>query len=142
MAESKADLTVRPLNIASITDAFKLKGKAVFDEITSRHWYALGLLLLPEDVCDKTLREIVYDPKDGKPSYERILRAWLEHSGSEEVTWESLLSALKSLDLKGVSADDLGADIEKWLLAGVEQGSRITHYYRAQTCRLTGLYTY
>lgn len=94
-----------------------------FREIT-KMWYQLGMHLLPEDICEKTLDEIKNDDANPEPPYKLMLNAWMEHHNSK-LTWEALLDALKYVELSdsGVSGDELADAIEKWLEKSAAQGS-------------------
>ena len=102
----------KPLETKYITIAFKLLGVQLSGAVT-KQWYALGLLLLPDEIGEELLSDVGENKNnDFRPPYLRMLEAWIRHSG--DASWSKLLEALRTLDLGDVSADDLADAIEKW----------------------------
>lgn len=113
----------RPLSLASIRKAFKLTSNETYYEIEKRHWFDLGLQLLPEELGDGILSEIGKDEKHHKSFLIRTLEAWMEHSQDEDVTWNTLLCAIECLSLETVHSEELAEEIRKWLPSdSVEEG--------------------
>lgn len=124
-------------HLGSIKKAFSGISKETWQEIAERHWFELGLQLLPNGSGDDILNKIDNDEKHHKPSLIRVLEAWMEFTEDEDVTWEKLLLAIETLSLRTTDAEELAKEIEKWLLSGgANEGWKIVIRYHSEAIPL------